>query len=48
MPLTDVQIRTAIPADKPYKLADSGGLFLMVRPSGTKSWNLKLRINGKV
>ena len=47
MPLTDVQIRKAIPADKPYKLADSGGLFLMVRPSGTKSWNLKLRINGK-
>lgn len=47
MPLTDAQIRKAIPRDKAYKLTDSGGLYLLVRPSGTKTWNLKLRTNGK-
>jgi len=28
MPLTDTAIRAAKPREKPYKLADSGGLFL--------------------
>jgi len=47
MPLTDVQIRKAIPSDKQYKLNDGGGLSLLVRPTGTKSWICKLTINGK-
>ncbi|MCF7520457.1 integrase arm-type DNA-binding domain-containing protein [Neisseria sp. ZJ106] len=47
MPLNDRQIKNAKPADKPYKLADGGGLYLAVTPSGGKLWRLKYRINGK-
>jgi hypothetical protein len=36
MPLTDIKIRQAKPADKPVKLADTAGLFLEVKPSGSK------------
>lgn len=47
MPLSDVKIRNAKPGDKPKKLGDSGGLFLLVQPSGGKLWRFKYRINGK-
>jgi hypothetical protein len=32
--LTDVQIRKAKAADKPYKLTDGGGLHIYVTPAG--------------
>jgi hypothetical protein len=38
MPLTDIKIRQAKPADKPIKLADTAGLYLEVTPSGSKLW----------
>jgi hypothetical protein len=48
VPLTDLQIRSAKPRAKPYKLTDGGGLFVEVTPSGTKLWRLKYRrANGK-
>jgi len=47
MPLTDTRIRTAKPARKPYKLTDSAGLHLEVRPSGARLWRLRYRIAGK-
>jgi integrase len=47
MPLSDVQIRNAQPRDKPFKLADSAGLFLLVQPTGGKLWRLKYRIAGR-
>lgn len=47
MPLSDAQIRNAKPKDKPYKLTDGGGLFLLVTPAGGKLWRLKYRIGGK-
>lgn len=47
MPLNDRQIRNAKPADKPYKLADGGSLYLQVTPAGGKLWRLKYRIDGK-
>lgn len=47
MPLTDVQIRKAKPADKPYKLADQQSLYLEVRPSGVKLWRYGYSIAGK-
>jgi len=47
MPLTDVKVRKAKPQDKPYKLADGGGLFLLIAPNGSKYWRLKYRIEGK-
>src|SRR4051794_29070337 len=47
MPLTDREIRNAKPDAKPYKLADSGGMYLEIAPSGGKWWRLKYRIGGK-
>ena len=32
--LTDAAIRTAKPRQKPYKLADGGGLYIEVAPGG--------------
>ena len=46
MPLTDTAIRSSKPRDKPYKLADEKGLFLLVQPSGGKLWRLKYRVAG--
>lgn len=45
--LTDTAIRTAKPKERPYKLADAGGLYLEVAPSGGKWWRLKFRHGGK-
>jgi len=42
-PLTQVQIRAARPKDRPYKLADGGGLYLEVMPTGGKLWRMKYR-----
>jgi len=47
VPLTDTLIRKTKPADKPLKLFDGGGLFLLVTPTGGKLWNLKYRFEGK-
>lgn len=46
MPLTVVQIKAAKPKDKPYKLADERGLYLLINPSGSKLWKLKYRFAG--
>lgn len=45
--LTDAACRKAAPRDKPYKLSDSGGLYLYVLPTGFKSWRWKYRFGGK-
>jgi hypothetical protein len=45
--LTDRACRTAQPREKDWKLADSGGLYLLVKPSGFKSWRMKYRFGGK-
>lgn len=47
MPLTDRAIKNAKPAEKPLKLFDGGGLFLLVPPHGGKWWRLKYRFGGK-
>lgn len=47
MPLTDNQVKKAAAAEKDYKLADSGGLYLFVTTKGYKSWRLKYRFAGK-
>lgn len=55
MSLTDTAIRKAKPGitskgkttDRPYKLADAGGLYLEVAPSGGKWWRFKYRFRGK-
>jgi integrase len=45
-PLTDVQPKNAKPKDKPYKLSDGGGLFLLVNTDGTKYWRMAYRFDG--
>jgi integrase len=47
MPLTEAAIKAAKPREKPFKLADARGLFLLVNPSGSKLWRLKYRSAGK-
>ena len=47
MALTDAKIRAAKPDDKPYKLADSGNMFLLVHPNGSRYWRLRYRFLGK-
>lgn len=44
MPLTDTAIRNAKPLDKPYKLSDAQGLYLLIKPNGSKLWQLKYRL----
>ena len=40
-PLTDPKCEAAKPRDKDYTLFDGQGLFLLVKPSGVKTWRLK-------
>ncbi|EJZ7017885.1 integrase arm-type DNA-binding domain-containing protein [Salmonella enterica] len=47
MSLTDAKIRAAKPDEKPYKLADSGNMFLLVHPNGSRYWRLRYRFQGK-
>lgn len=46
MPLNDLAIRNAKPGDKDFKLADSGGLYLLITKSGSRLWRQKYRFNG--
>ena len=47
MSLTDLKVRNAKAQDKPYKLSDSSGLFLLISPTGSKYWRFKYRFQGK-
>lgn len=47
MALTDTAIRSAKAADKPKKLADAKGLYLLVTPAGCKWWRFDYRFGGK-
>ncbi len=45
--LTDTAFRNAAPREKPYKLTDGLGLFMLINPNGSKWWRIKYRIAGK-
>jgi len=47
MSLNDTKIRSLKPSDKPFKVSDSHGLYLLINPSGSRLWYLKYRINKK-
>lgn len=47
MALTDTAVRNARPKSKPYKLADGGGMYILVTPSGAKYWRWKFRFAGR-
>jgi integrase len=41
--LKETQVRNAKPKEKPFKLYDERGLFLLVKPNGAKLWRFKYR-----
>ncbi|EDR1382535.1 DUF4102 domain-containing protein [Salmonella enterica subsp. diarizonae serovar 61:r:z53] len=47
MALTDTAIRKIKPTEKSFKLTDSAGLYLLIKPNGSKLWYMKYRIDGK-
>lgn len=47
MALTDTAIRKIKSTDKSFKLTDSTGLYLLIKPNGSKLWYMKYRIDGK-
>ncbi len=47
MPITNIQIKKAKPRNKKYTLSAGKSLFLLVMPSGGKSWKYRYRIDGK-
>jgi integrase len=53
MALTDVKVKNEKPKEKPFKLSDEKGLYLLIKPSspkkpkGSKCWRFKYRFLGK-
>ncbi|WP_175044667.1 Arm DNA-binding domain-containing protein [Burkholderia lata] len=45
--LIDIDIRQAKAGNKPTKLTDGNGLYLLVKPSGLKLWRYKYGIAGE-
>lgn len=45
--LTNTAVKSAKAGEKPRKLTDGGGLFLLITPAGSKLWRYKFRLNGK-
>jgi integrase len=46
MGLTDIAVKSFKPTDKRLEIADGRGLYLVVQPSGSKSWVYRGRSNG--
>jgi integrase len=47
MPLSDTAIKNAKPADKPYKMQDEKGMYLLVHSNGSKYFRYNYRFDGK-
>src|SRR5579872_5729294 len=47
MALSDSGVRTLSPGQKPFKVYDRDGLFLLVTPIGSKLWRWRYRFGGK-
>jgi integrase len=45
--LTDKAVKNIKPQDRPFKLMDERGLFLLVNPNGSKLWRFRYRFNDK-
>ena len=45
--LNDPLIKAAKPESKQYKMADGGGLYLLIHPNGGKYWRMDYRLNGR-
>jgi integrase len=47
MALTATAVKQAKSRDKPYKLTDGRGMYLLVQPSGSRYWRFKYRFGGR-
>lgn len=47
MSLTATQVKNAKPQDRPFKLSDGGGLYLLVNPKGSRLWRMNYRHFGR-
>jgi integrase len=47
MPLSDVAIRNAKPRERPWKLSDGSGLYVLINPNGSKWWRFKYVYGGR-
>jgi integrase len=47
MPLTDIVVRKAKARLAPYKMADGGGMYVLVRPDGARYWRMDYRWEGR-
>ena len=47
MALTATAIKNACAVDKPLKLFDGGGLYLLLNPNGSRWWRFRYRYLGK-
>jgi len=45
--LSNLKCQRAAPTQKPYYLADGGGLYLLITPAGGKLWRWRYRFQGK-
>lgn len=45
--LSTLKIKSAKPETRAFKLADSGGLYVLIQPNGSKLWRYKFRVAGK-
>jgi len=45
--LTDLKLQRTKPAEKPYKLKDERGLYLLVQPAGGLLWRLRFSLHGR-
>lgn len=46
MSLTDTAIRNSKPKDKPLRLSDERGLYLLINPNGSRWWRFDYRFQG--
>ena len=44
---TDIQVKSLKPRDKPYFVAEPGGLYVQVHPSGRKVWRYRYQLDGR-
>ncbi|GAB5459332.1 MAG: hypothetical protein Hens3KO_23620 [Henriciella sp.] len=47
MPLTDLKVRNLKPREKSYKVADGNSLYVLVKPNGSKLWQMAYRFDGR-
>jgi len=45
--LSDSKIKNSKPLERPYKISDSGGLYIHIHTNGSKYWRMKYRFSGK-